>query len=106
MKTLIASLICLSVFGCASTQQPFVQPANVVSKAPAPIQPTKGQMVEGSVVIVEVVEVEVQEEMNPQDYERLSSLIHREVRGKCMCTSGDPFCTCKVKPGPKRVSQE
>jgi len=102
--SLIASLICLAMVGCAATPAPIQQPTVVtVKQLPPPV--VKGQMVEDSLVIVEVVEV--QEERSLQDYQRLSELITREVRGmKCVCTSGDPFCRCNVPNGPKKLPQE
>jgi len=104
--SLIASLICLAVVGCAATPAPIQQPAVVtVRQLPPPV--VKGQMVEDSLVIVEVVDVEVQEEKNPRDYDRLSSLITREVRGiKCVCVNGDPHCRCNLPNGPKKLPQE
>lgn len=99
--SLIASLICLAMVGCAATPAPIQQPTVVtVRQLPPPV--VKGQMVEDSLVIVEV-----QEEKNPRDYERLSNLITREVRGiKCVCVNGDPHCRCNLPNGPKKLPQE
>lgn len=93
--SLIAVLISLSTVACAARQLP---PENygiteTVTKKQLPAPTVKVEIVEGSVVALD----EVSEEKNPQDYERLSSLIHREVSAnKCVCTSGDPFCRCNV----------
>ena len=104
--SLIASLICLSVVGCAATPAPIQQPTVVtVKQLPPPI--VKGEMVEDSLVIVEVVEVEVREDIDPSNYQSLSNLITREVRGiKCVCVNGDPLCRCNVANGPKKLPQE
>lgn len=102
--SLIASLICLAVVGCAATPAPIQQPQTVTVKQLPPTV-TKGQMVEDSLVIVE--EVEVQEERDIRDYQRLSSLITREVRGiKCVCVNGDPHCRCSLPNGAKKLPQE
>jgi hypothetical protein len=105
--SLIASLVCLvSMAGCAATPAPIQQP-QVVTVKQLPPPTVKGEMVEDSMVIVEVVEVEIKGEVDPRDYQRLSSLITREVRGiKCVCVNGDPLCRCKLSNGPKNLPQE
>ncbi len=103
--SLIASFICLAVVGCAATPAPIQQPQTVTVKQLPP--PTKSQVVEDSLVIAEVVEVEVERDINPADYQRLSNLITREVRGiKCVCVNGDPHCRCNLPNGPKKLPQE
>ena len=104
--SLIASLVCLvSMVGCAATPAPIQQPQVVTVTAP-PANP-KSELVEDTMVTVEVVEVEVKGEMDPKDYQRLSSLITREVRGiKCVCANGDPLCKCRLPNGPKHLPQE
>jgi len=92
--SLIASLICLAMVGCASAPLPQVaKVAPTIRQLPPP--PVKSEAVE---VAVLVPEEEVKEQYSPADYARLSDLIHREVTGnKCMCVDGDPFCRCKLK---------
>lgn len=105
--SLIASFICLvSMVGCAARPAPIQQPTVVtVKQLPPPI--VKGEMVESSLVIIEVVEVEVEEAYAPADYQSLSNLITREVRGiKCVCVNGDPHCRCNLPNGPKKLPQE
>lgn len=103
----IASLICLSVVGCAATPPPAPLPPRTVTISPLPPPTTKGEMVEGSLVIVEVIEVESLEALSPEDYQALSSLIHRETNNiKCVCVGGDPHCHCKLPNGPKKLPQE
>lgn len=103
----IASLICLMATGCA-TAPPAPLPARTVTHKPLPLPVIKGEMDESSVVIIEVIELpESYEAMSPEDYERLSNLIHRETGNiKCVCASGDPFCHCKLPNGPKKLPQE
>lgn len=103
--SLIASLICLTVVGCAATPAPIQQPqAGTVKQLPP--ADTKDEATE-YLLIVDVAAVEVQGDINPQDYQRLSNLITREVRGiKCVCANGDPHCRCKLPTGPKNLPQE
>lgn len=105
--SLIASLVCLvSMVGCIPQPAPIQQP-QVVTVKQLPPPAVKSEMVEDSMVIVEVVEVEVKGEMDPQDYQRLSSLIHRETAAiKCVCANGDPLCRCPLPNGPKHLPQE
>jgi hypothetical protein len=92
--SLIAVLISLTSVACAARQLP---PENygiteTVTKKQLPTPAVQGEVVE---VLDEIPQT--REEYAPQDYERLSSLIHRETTAaKCFCTSGDPFCRCNV----------
>lgn len=104
--SLIASFVCLvSMVGCAATPAPIQQPT-VVTVKQLPPTVTKGEVVEASPVIVEEIP-ETREEFSPSDYQRLSSLITREVRGiKCVCANGDPLCRCRLPKDPKRLPKE
>lgn len=97
MKSLIVSVIALALVGCAVQPAPIQHPV-VVTVRQLPPPPAKGEVVEGSVVVMEEEAADTREDQfNPSDYQRLSDLIHREVRGnKCVCVSGDPFCRCNL----------
>jgi len=104
----IASLIALvSVVGCAAAPPPAPLPPVVVTIRDIPTPPVRGEVVEDSVVVVESVQEETHEAMNPEDYQRLSGLIHRETASiKCVCTAGDPHCFCRLPNGPKILPKE
>lgn len=103
MKRSLIPFIALSMVACASKPPPAPQAA-IIDLPPAP---PKDEVVMVVVVVEDTTEeIEVQVERDPSDYYRLSDLIHREVRGKCMCTSGDPFCRCKLANGPKKLPKE
>lgn len=104
----LISFIGLTTLACTSKTLPVPQQPQVAAIELPPASPIKDEVV--VVVVVEEVETvevaEVQVERDPRDYYRLSDLIHRETRGKCMCTSGDPFCRCKLANGPKKLPKE
>jgi hypothetical protein len=105
--SLIISVIALATVGCAASQPPPIQQPTVVTVRQLPQPPAKGEMVEDSMVIVEEEIPATREETNPADYQRLSSLIHREtVAIKCICANGDPLCFCRLPNGPKILPKE
>lgn len=105
--SLIVSVIALALVGCAAQQPAPIQQPTVVTVKQLPPTVTKGEMVEGSLVIVEGEIPSAREERDPADYQRLSSLIHRETAAiKCVCVGGDPHCRCDLPNGPKKLPQE
>lgn len=105
--SLIASFACLvSMVGCIPQPAPIQQP-QVVTVKQLPPPAVKSEMVEGSLVIIEPEIPQEREEYSPADYQRLSSLIHRETAAiKCVCANGDPLCRCPLPNGPKHLPQE
>lgn len=105
--SLIVSVIALALVGCAAQPAPIQHPV-VVTVRQLPPPPAKGEVVEEYLVVMETEIPDTREEtFNPSDYERLSSLIHRETAAiKCVCVNGDPHCRCPLPNGPKVLPQE